>query len=407
MDQTVQERSKIFTGYTTVVSFVALTCAFAGYALYNAPYFQIDRLPQLLQSIYHFVHNLYEITDILAIPLLGIFRDFFAHLITRKNSGSRKFISIFISILVAIICLVLAGLAGMKVAEEAEERAWLHNTYKNRYESSEFDNRISIEIAVNFENVYYVDITYNPEPDLSKEVIAYRINNMKPVQAAFSDYFKNPLSALVQGLKKSEYLKYEMTLEPLYTCPIRTLVVIEEILVKQNGIPLIKQNSIDPQRISYGYLAEEMETKTFCPTPEGYWIDLQQCENCYVKWHNSDVVRVDETSIVYFEDWFIDTNIPFSLTAKNLRELLGEKLPEFTDSELRITIRTLEGEADPLAIFPPLEMTTREGRILYHWVDAKNDFYFAINSLADGHKAIEKDSYEEGDYRLLCELTIG
>lgn len=198
-----------------------------------------------------------------------------------------------------------------------------------------------------------------------------------------------------------------MILEPIYQEPANTLVVIEEILVTQNGKPLIKQNSIDPQRISYGYLAEEMETNTFYPTPKGYLIDFQECDNRYVQWHNSDMVLVDETNTVYFEDWFINNNTPFFLTARKLKGLLGERLPEFTDSELSITIKSLEYESEPMAVSPPLEMTTREGRILYHFVDGQNDFYFAINSLANGYKAIEKGSSEENNYRLLCELAIG
>lgn len=407
MEQTVQEKSTTFPAHTPVVIIAAFACVYAGYLLYNAPFFHFDRLPQFIQSTYNFVHNFYDIINMLAVSLLEIFREIAVRLILRRDSGKRRFLSVFISTLVMFLCLVVAIMGGMKIAEEAKERDWLHNIYKNECESSETDTLISAETADNSLNVYYVNIKYDPDQTPSKEVIAYRINDIKPENSAFYDYIKNPLSAIAQWLKHSEYLNYKMILEPIYQEPANTLVVIEEILVTQNGKPLIKQNSIDPQRISYGYLAEEMETNTFYPTPKGYLIDFQECDNRYVQWHNSDMVLVDETNTVYFEDWFIDNNTPFFLTARKLKGLLGERLPEFTDSELSITIKSLEYESEPMAVSPPLEMTTREGRILYHFVDGQNDFYFAINSLANGYKAIEKGSSEENNYRLLCELAIG
>ena len=387
---------------------VSLIGVFAGYAIFYAVYGvqgEPGQIPPPFLAAYQVIKDLYEILFTVASGLLTVI---FELLLASKNLEKFRKIIKKIQAAAILVCLVFCVIVGYSIAEKGLDSKQLAS------HPDESPSILTPDEVDALELFCWINIKILPSNIPDEQIIGYRVIGSWSTDASLAECALNPLSAINHMIIRTKLIQYELILEP-ERAPSEpeqkpegyknVVVRIKEVLVEKNGEPLIGLDSLDPQFISYGASPAEWKTEKLLPSPEGYVISCPAAGTCYIKW-DDEPKRVGDDNTVDFEDRIMETNGAFSLTADNLKELLGDKLPQFPDTSLKAAITEIgtSQEAQPMSL--PLEMSTREGRILYHWRSGQDDFYFSINSLATGHKYIEKEASDTSSYRLLCELSI-
>ena len=428
MQTEVKKSEYLSIAYELAVIFFSVFFAVIGYVIFNLSFFKNINVPTFVHTLYIYVKDINEIVCILPIPVITIIVQFFKLQCVKKHKNKHATIFKLINIILFVLCIVMSTVVGISVAEKNSESEVVNSSYNNY---SNGLKKLSREEVFYFEKYNCVEIKFAPPRTSSENVIAYNVISFKITKISHIENILNPLSSVIHMIKKTEYVKYKIILKPIYddgenisppstecsnidnvelasTEHIRQndiLVVIEEVLVKKDGNPFIKLNSMDPQTIEYGYSKNKLKEEIFTSSSEGYIIEFQQDGNRFVQWNN-ELKCVSESNKVYFEDYYMEKNTPFKLTSENLKAIIDKNLPTFSDRNLKITLKNIKTSEEYQISELPLEMSTREKGILYHWQYEKDDFYFAINSLSNGTRFIAKEVTDKDDYRLLCEITI-
>lgn len=387
---------------------VSLIGVFAGYAIFYAVYGvqgEPGQIPPPFLAAYQVIKDLHEI---LSAAVSGLLTVIFELLLTSKSLEKFRNRIKIVQTAAILVCLVFCTIVGYSVAEKGLDSKQLAS-HPDKTPSHLTPGEVDA-----LELICWIDIKTLPSNIPDEQIIGYRVIGSWSTDASLAEYALNPLSAINHMIIGTKLIQYELILAP-EGAPSEpeqepegyknVVVRIKEVLVEKNGEPLIALDSLDPQFISYGASPTELKTERILPSPEGYVIPCPAAGTCYIEW-NHELKRVGDDNTVYFEDRVMETNIAFSLSADSLKELLGDKLPDFSNADLKATITEIgtSQEAQPASL--PLEVSTREGRILYHWHSDQNDFYFSINSLASGPRHIEKEASDMSSCRLLCELSI-
>lgn len=390
------------------LTIASLIGVFAGYALFYVVYEvqgEPGQIPPPFLAAYQVIKDLYEIL-FTAAP--GLLTAFFELLLASKNLEKFRKTIKKIQAAAILVCLVFCVIVGYSIAEKGLDSKQLASHPGETPSILTPDEVDALELSC------WIDIKILPSNISDEQIIGYRVIGSWSTDASLAACALNPLSAINHMIIGTRLIQYELILEP-EGAPSESeqesegyknvVVRIKEVLVEKNGEPLIGLDSLDPQFISYGASPKELKTEKLLPSPEGYVIPCPAAGTCYIKW-NDESKRVGDDNTVDFEDRIMETNGAFSLTADNLKELLRDRLPQFSDTDLKAAITEIgtSQEAQPMSL--PLEMSTRDERILYHWCSGQDDFYFSIHSLATGPKYIEKEASDTSGYRLLCELSI-
>lgn len=398
-EQTRHEQIK----HGVMLSFIgaSLFGAIAGYLLFYGVQGSPSQFPAPLRAIYQAIKDLQEIFSAFGPVLLTALLELLQ--ISKSPDKFRKVIR-KIQIVIILLSLAFYVIIGYSVAEKGQESKQIASHTGENLSYLTSDEVDALELFC------WIDIKILPSDIPDEQIIGYCVIDFCSTDASLVECALNPLSAINHVIIGTKLIQYELILAPEKTSSepeqhTNVVVRIKEVLAQKNGEPLIELDSLDPQFISYGTSPAELETKQILPSPEGYVISCPAADTCYIEWDH-EVKRVGDDNTVYFEDHMMETNRAFSLTANSLKELLGDKLPQFPDADLKAAITEIGTSQEAQSISLPLEVSTREGRILYHWRSGQDDFYFSINSLASGHRYIEKEASDTSDYRLLCELSI-
>lgn len=388
------------------VIIASLIGVLAGYVLFYAVYKvqgEPGQIPAPFRAPYQAIKDLYEV---LSVPVSGLLTVLFELLLTSKNLEKFRKTIKKVQAVAILVCLAFCVVVGYSVAEKGLDSKQLasHPGESPSYLTPDEVNTLDL--------FCWIDIKILPSDIPNEQIIGYRVIGFCSKDASLAECALNPLSAINHMIIGTKLIQYELVLaperapsEPEPGQRTNVVVRIKEVLVEKNGEPLIELDSLDPQFISYGASPAELKTEQIFPSPEGYVIPCPAAGTCYIEW-DDEPKRVSDDNTVDFEDRMMETNGAFPLTANDLKKLLGDKLPQFSDTDLKAAITEIGTSQEAQSIFLPLEMSTRERRIFYHWRSDQDDFYFSINSLATGHRYIEKEASDMSGYRLLCELSI-
>lgn len=401
MEARQEKQEKSFDiGFMVGAIILCLLFGWGGFAVCEKAIIDCTQLPSGLIAVYQWVKNIQEIGGGVGITVWVL-----VDVIIKAGSAGSKHKRTWIAVVLLgmACCLVFSMLIGYSVAEKN----------KGIETVEQLPGRGSIytpELVVFLDEIYFVHVNIIQPFDTSGATITgYEVEKFEPVQLSLEETVRNVFSALVYYVKCTNYVAYEIELKPIYEDPDpdpgQVRVIIEEVLVEKDSNPLIKSYSRDSHTIYYGSAADQLKEAVYQPTREGHILQLEEGGTCYVQWKDQ-LEQAERDHVICFEDYYMDFNGSFTLNADSLQTLLKGRIPSFAGRDLKISIKETDGSSGPQMPEPPLRMSTREGRILYHWQDEQNSFYFAINNLANGLTVIYKKDIQQEDYVLLCELTI-